>query len=64
MIAVAVVERHGPTQRAVALAWMLRKPAVDGAIVDFRRLHQVGPIMAASKLELSEGDIAAIEWRA
>jgi aryl-alcohol dehydrogenase-like predicted oxidoreductase len=53
MIAVAVAERHGTTQGAVALAWTLRKPAVAGAIVDFRRPHQVGPIMAESKLELS-----------
>jgi aryl-alcohol dehydrogenase-like predicted oxidoreductase len=62
--AVAVAERHGTTPGTAGVASTLRNPAVDGAIVGFRHPDQVEPIIAASNLELSEGDIAAIEWRA
>ena len=44
----AVAERHGTTPGAVAVAWTLRNPAVDGAIVGFRRPDQVDPIIAAA----------------
>ena len=57
----AVAERHGVSPGAVAVAWTLRHPAVDGAIVGFRRPDQVDPIVAAAGLELSDGDIAEIE---
>ena len=33
----AVAARHGTTPGAVAIAWTLRNPAVDGAIAGFRR---------------------------
>jgi aryl-alcohol dehydrogenase-like predicted oxidoreductase len=45
----------------VAVAWTLRNPAVDGAIVGFRRPDQVDPIIAAASLELSDEDISEIE---
>jgi aryl-alcohol dehydrogenase-like predicted oxidoreductase len=45
----------------VAVAWTLRNPAVDGAIVGFRHPDQVDPVLAAANLELSEGDLATIE---
>ncbi|HEX6390887.1 MAG TPA: aldo/keto reductase [Solirubrobacteraceae bacterium] len=57
----AVAERHDTTPGAVAVAWTLRNPAVDGAIVGFRRPDQVDPILAAATLELSDQDIAEIE---
>ena len=60
----AVGERHGATPGAVAVAWTLRNPAVDGAIVGFRRPNQVDPIVAAANLELSEEDVAEIEGSA
>jgi len=47
-----VGERHGASPGAVAVAWTLRNPAVDGAIVGFRRPDQVEPILAAADLEL------------
>jgi aryl-alcohol dehydrogenase-like predicted oxidoreductase len=59
----AVAERHGTTPGTAAVASKLRKTAVDDAIVGFWQPDQVEPIIAASNLELSEGDIAAIEWR-
>jgi aryl-alcohol dehydrogenase-like predicted oxidoreductase len=57
----AIADRHGTTPGAVAVAWTLRNPAVDGAIVGFRRPDQVDPILAAASLELTEEDVAAIE---
>jgi aryl-alcohol dehydrogenase-like predicted oxidoreductase len=56
-----VAGRHEATPGAVAVAWTLRNPAVDGAIVGFRRPVQVDPILAAASLELSDDDIAIIE---
>ena len=55
-----VAERHGTTPGAVAVAWTLRNPAVDGAIVGFRRPDQVDPIVAAANLELDDEDVAEI----
>jgi aryl-alcohol dehydrogenase-like predicted oxidoreductase len=57
----AVADRHDTTPGAVAVAWTLRNPAVDGAIVGFRRPDQVDPIIAAANLELSKDDLATIE---
>ena len=59
-----VAERLDTSPGAVAVAWTLRNPAVDGAIVGFRRPDQVDPIIAAANLELGEDDIATIEGRA
>ncbi len=59
-----VADRHEATPGAVAVAWTLRNPAVDGAIVGFRRPDQVDPIMTAAHLELSDDDVATIEGRA
>jgi aryl-alcohol dehydrogenase-like predicted oxidoreductase len=59
----AVGERHGATAGAVAVAWTLRNPAVDGAIVGFRRPDQVDPLVAAAGLELSDDDVAEIGAR-
>ena len=58
-----VADRHDTTAGAVAVAWTLRNPAVDGAIVGFRRPDQVDPILIAASLELSDDDIDTIERR-
>jgi len=60
----SVALRHGVVPGAVAVAWTLRNPAVDGAIVGFRRPDQVDPIVGAANLELDDDDIALIEGRA
>ena len=57
----AVAARHDTTPGAVAVAWTLRNPSVDGAIVGFRRPGQVDPILAAAGLELSDAETAEIE---
>ncbi len=55
-----MAERHGVSPGAVAVAWTLRNPAVDGAITGFRRPDQVEPIVVAADLELSDEDVAAL----
>ena len=59
----SVAERHDTTPGAIAVAWTLRNPAVDGAIVGFRRPDQVDPILVAASLDLGEDDMATIEGR-
>jgi aryl-alcohol dehydrogenase-like predicted oxidoreductase len=57
----AVADRHGASLGAAAVAWTLRNPAVDGAIVGFRRPDQVDAIVSAANIELSDDDVATIE---
>jgi aryl-alcohol dehydrogenase-like predicted oxidoreductase len=57
----AVAERYDTTPGAIAVAWTLGNPAVDGAIVGFRRPDQVDPILPAASLELTDEDVAEIE---
>ena len=59
----AVARRHDTTPGAVAIAWTMRNPAVDGAIVGFRRPDQVDPLLVAAQLQLDDHDIATIEGR-
>lgn len=56
----AIGDRHDVTPGAVAVAWTLRHPAVDGAITGFRRPDQVDPIVTAASLELTGRDLAEI----
>lgn len=56
-----VAERHGSSPGAVAIAWTLRNPAVDGAIVGFRRADQVDSLADAATLELDDEDLARLE---
>ena len=59
----AVGERYDIVPGAVAVAWVLARQGVDGAIVGFRRPDQVDPILPAAGLHLSAEDIAQIEGR-
>lgn len=45
----------------VAIAWTLRNPAVDGAIVGIRAPHQLDGVIGAADFELSEEDLQRIE---
>ena len=56
-----IADRHDTAPGAVAVAWTLTHPAVDGAIVGFRRPDQVDPILAAANLELTDEDLDEIE---
>lgn len=57
-----IAERRGVSPGAVAIAWVLRNPAVDGAIAGMRRPDQAEELLpAAATLELGDGDAAALE---
>ncbi|SDB33594.1 Predicted oxidoreductase [Pseudomonas sp. NFACC23-1] len=53
-------ERHGVSAAAVAIAWVLRKPVVTGAIVGARCRGQVDGLIAGSQLRLSAEEIEEI----
>jgi aryl-alcohol dehydrogenase-like predicted oxidoreductase len=57
----AVAARHDAEPGTVAVAWTLRNPAVDAAIVGFRRPDQVDPLLPAANLELTAEDLERIE---
>ncbi len=57
----AVAERHDTMPGAVAIAWVLHNPAVDAAIVGFRRPAQVDPLIGSASLSLSDAEVAEIE---
>jgi aryl-alcohol dehydrogenase-like predicted oxidoreductase len=56
-----VADRHGTSSGAVAVAWTLRNPAVDGAIAGFRRPDQLDPILEAANLQLTDDDVDELE---
>jgi aryl-alcohol dehydrogenase-like predicted oxidoreductase len=57
----SVAERLGVAPGAVAVAWTLRNPAVDAAIVGLRRPDQVDELLAAATFDLSDEDAAELE---
>jgi aryl-alcohol dehydrogenase-like predicted oxidoreductase len=59
----AVAEARGVSIGAVAVAWVLRNEAVDGAIAGFRSPGQVDPVVAGGELELTADEAAEIEGR-
>jgi aryl-alcohol dehydrogenase-like predicted oxidoreductase len=56
--------RHGRGPGEVAIAWVLRHPAVTGAIVGARNAKQAEGVMRAGELKLSADEIAEIEGAA
>jgi aryl-alcohol dehydrogenase-like predicted oxidoreductase len=56
-----VAHRYDTIPGAIAVAWTLHNPAVDGAIVGFRGRGQVDPILDAAAIALTEADAAEIE---
>jgi aryl-alcohol dehydrogenase-like predicted oxidoreductase len=57
----AIGGRHGRAAGQVAVAWVLRDPAVTGAIVGARRPGQIQEIAAAVDFRLSPAEVADIE---
>ena len=55
-----VAARHGVRPASVALAWMMAQPAVTAPIASATSLEQLEDLLAAVRLELSEGDLAAL----
>jgi aryl-alcohol dehydrogenase-like predicted oxidoreductase len=60
---IEVADRLDVSPGAVAIAWTLRNPAVDGAIVGLRRPDQVDELLAAATLDLSDGDAIDLDGR-
>jgi aryl-alcohol dehydrogenase-like predicted oxidoreductase len=56
-----VGDRHGRLPGEVAIAWVLRDPAVTGAIVGVRSAQQADQIMRAAELKLNAAEIAEVE---
>ncbi len=56
-----VASRYRSNPGAVAVAWTLHNPAVDGAIVGLRSADQVDAIIDALRLELTDEDLGEIE---
>jgi aryl-alcohol dehydrogenase-like predicted oxidoreductase len=57
----AIGRLHGRTPAEVAVAWVLRKPAVTGAIVGARRPAQVRGVTGAAEFRLSPREVAEID---
>jgi aryl-alcohol dehydrogenase-like predicted oxidoreductase len=57
----AIGKRQGRTPGEVAVAWVLREPAVTAAIVGARRPGQVRGLSGAADLRLSPGELAGLE---
>ena len=57
----AVGARHGRTAAEAALAWVLRRPEVTGAIVGARNAAQVDGLIRGSEIRLSAEEISEIE---
>jgi aryl-alcohol dehydrogenase-like predicted oxidoreductase len=54
-------KRHGRSPGEVAIAWTLRNPAVNGAIVGARNARQADGVMRAGEFHLSDKEVNEIE---
>jgi aryl-alcohol dehydrogenase-like predicted oxidoreductase len=57
----AIGARHGRSSGEVAIAWVLRHPAVTAAIVGMRSAEQAQGVLGALEFRLSEQEIAEID---
>lgn len=57
----AVAEAHGATQAAVAVAWLLSRRTVAGAIASATSVAQLEQLLAASRLTLGADDLARLD---
>ena len=53
--------RHGRTPAQVAVAWVLRNPAVTGAIIGARRPGQLVELIPATQFQLEPAEVTEIE---
>jgi aryl-alcohol dehydrogenase-like predicted oxidoreductase len=56
-----IAARHEATLPQLAVAWVLRRPELTGAIVGARRPSQIEETVGAMDLELTAQDLAEIE---
>jgi aryl-alcohol dehydrogenase-like predicted oxidoreductase len=56
-----IAAAHMTTQSAVALAWLLAQPTVVAPIASARNVEQLGELLAFTQLELSAGELDALD---
>src|SRR5207249_8975387 len=56
-----IAERHDATSAQVALAWVLARPAVSGAIVGIRNVREAEELPASAALRLATDELATLE---
>lgn len=56
-----IAEAHGVSPAQIALAWLLHQPVVTSVIVGAKRPDQLTDNIAATKVALSVGDLAALD---
>ncbi len=56
-----IAKRHNRAVGEVAVAWVLRNPAVSGAIVGARNARQAQGVMKAGDLRLNDKEVSEIE---
>jgi aryl-alcohol dehydrogenase-like predicted oxidoreductase len=57
----AIGQRYGRTPGEVAIAWVLRRPEVNAAIVGMRSAKQVEGVIGAADFRLSPAEIEEID---
>ena len=55
-----IAATHNVSVARVALAWVLQQPGVTSVIVGAKSQEQLADNIAAGELQLSEGDLAAL----
>ena len=56
-----IAERHDATSAQAALAWVLARPAVSGAIVGIRNVREAEELPASAALRLATDELATLE---
>ena len=56
-----VAAAHGVSAARVALAWLLRRPAVTSVIIGARTSEQLADNLAAAELTLAPDEVAALD---
>jgi aryl-alcohol dehydrogenase-like predicted oxidoreductase len=56
-----IAERHGVSVAQIALAWLLARPVVTSVIVGAKKPEQLADNIAATNVQLSPEDVAALE---
>jgi len=56
-----LADAHGVSMAQIALAWVLRNPAVSAPIVGATKTHHLPEAVAALELHLTDDEAAALE---
>jgi aryl-alcohol dehydrogenase (NADP+) len=57
----AIAKERGVPNMQVALAWVLRNPAITAPIIGTSKAHHLGDALAALSLKLTDEEVAALE---